>query len=179
MKRNKTDANAEKARDKSEAAKTAYANNIHVKRLGYLLDAAELMSDAYPNVSRAYVRELREVAQKHVIRLDPSFKRSFCKGCNTVLLPGINAIVRAESHGKQWQRAPGNVCERTLGTDRVGHLNTEAAGEQILDESLFNWMSVTCSVCTRTRRTKLEQSNILPSSITQERVSTEPEMQLS
>ncbi|ORM41989.1 Ribonuclease P protein subunit rpr2 [Babesia sp. Xinjiang] len=179
-KKNKPVVSAGKDGDKLEAAKATYANDIHVKRLGFLLDAAELMGNLYPNISRGYVKELREIAQKHVIRLDPSFKRAFCKGCNTLLLPGVNAVIMAECHGREWRHVPENIGERELIHD--GNLAdphpTEIDALQPLDESTYDWMSVTCCICTRTRRTKVENINLKQSCNAQEVASTEPEMQL-
>ncbi|GIX63066.1 Rpr2-domain-containing protein [Babesia caballi] len=150
-----------------EAAKAAYASNIHVKRAWFLLDAAELMGVAYPNVSRGYIRELREIAQKHVIRLHPSFKRVFCRGCNTLLLPGKNAVVRAECHGEGRRRVPGSAgeleytCASPSAAPSAGLRGGESQNGPVLDEGAYNWLSVTCCVCTRTRRTRLQHPESL------------------
>ncbi|GBE60554.1 RNAse P subunit domain containing protein, putative [Babesia ovata] len=147
-----------KGKDKCEAAKAAFAKNVHVKRVMYLLNAAVVMAKDYPNISRAYIRELREIANKHVIRLDPSFKINFCKGCNTVTLPGINAVYAAECH-KEWHRnVPRNASVRdatSCDPEIPGH-DDEPHAHTLLDESTYDWLAVTCCVCTRTRRTKLK-----------------------
>ncbi|EDO07214.1 RNAse P Rpr2/Rpp21/SNM1 subunit domain family protein [Babesia bovis T2Bo] len=173
MKKDKYATHAEKARNNDEAIKSAYANNVHVKRLNFLLDAAGIMSTVCPNISRSYVKELREIAQKHVIRLHASFKRYFCKGCNTVLLPGVNAVVRAESHGNMLQSDPGNKRERYHDSTVAILKNDHVTDEVLIDASLYDWMAVTCCICTRTRRTKLEPCDNMMS-LPKDGISNEP-----
>ncbi|KAF8527783.1 RNAse P Rpr2/Rpp21/SNM1 subunit domain-containing protein [Gautieria morchelliformis] len=42
----------------------------------------------------SYVQCMRNISSKNVIRIDPNVKRTLCKGCDTVLLPGTTASVR-------------------------------------------------------------------------------------
>ncbi|KII92605.1 hypothetical protein PLICRDRAFT_172677 [Plicaturopsis crispa FD-325 SS-3] len=54
------------------------------------------------DLSRAYVKTMKVVGQKAIVRMDPAVKRTLCKGCNTVLVPGSTANVRvrsSSSHG--------------------------------------------------------------------------------
>ncbi|OSD06973.1 Rpr2-domain-containing protein [Trametes coccinea BRFM310] len=54
-------------------------------------------------LSRSYVSTMRIVGQKTMVRMDPALKRTLCKGCDTVLLPGSTASVRVHplpSHGQ-------------------------------------------------------------------------------
>ncbi|CDR94284.1 RNAse P protein subunit domain containing protein, putative [Babesia bigemina] len=151
-----------KGRDRCEAAKAAFAKNVHVKRVSYLLNAAVNMANDYPNISRAYIRELREIANKHVIRLDPSFKLNFCKGCNTVTLPGINAVYTAECHQEWHRNVPGNQGVRdatSCAPEMPGHYDKPPDDNQF-DELSYDWLAVTCCVCTRTRRTKLKHPEV-------------------
>ncbi|KAI0744090.1 RNAse P Rpr2/Rpp21/SNM1 subunit domain-containing protein [Daedaleopsis nitida] len=53
-------------------------------------------------LSRCYVGSMRIVGQKAMVRMDPSIKRTLCKQCDTVLMPGSTATVRVKplhSHG--------------------------------------------------------------------------------
>ncbi|RDX42738.1 Rpr2-domain-containing protein [Lentinus brumalis] len=53
-------------------------------------------------LSRCYVGSMRIVGQKAMVRMDPSIKRTLCKQCDTVLIPGSTASVRVKplsSHG--------------------------------------------------------------------------------
>ncbi|XP_059146538.1 ribonuclease P protein subunit p21-like [Physella acuta] len=40
---------------------------------------------------------MRTVAEKHVIRIHPSIKRTFCKSCNIVLVSGHTCRIRLRS----------------------------------------------------------------------------------
>ncbi|KAI0775818.1 RNAse P Rpr2/Rpp21/SNM1 subunit domain-containing protein [Trametes elegans] len=54
------------------------------------------------DLSRSYVGAMRSVGQKTMVRMDPSLKRTLCKGCDAVLIPGFTATVRVKplrSHG--------------------------------------------------------------------------------
>ncbi|KAI0645803.1 RNAse P Rpr2/Rpp21/SNM1 subunit domain-containing protein [Trametes meyenii] len=54
-------------------------------------------------LSRSYINTMRIVGQKTMVRMDPSIKRTLCKGCDAVLLPGSTATVRIKtlpSHGQ-------------------------------------------------------------------------------
>ncbi|TFK85544.1 Rpr2-domain-containing protein [Polyporus arcularius HHB13444] len=53
-------------------------------------------------LSRCYVGSMRIVGQKAMVRMDPSIKRTLCKQCDTILIPGSTASVRVKplsSHG--------------------------------------------------------------------------------
>jgi ribonuclease P protein subunit RPR2 len=68
-----------------------------------------LVTPAY--LSRSYVSSMKAIGQKTVVKLlvcsfylagrhaesrrDPSVKRTICKGCNTLLIPGMTATVRS------------------------------------------------------------------------------------
>ncbi|KAI9025696.1 RNAse P Rpr2/Rpp21/SNM1 subunit domain-containing protein [Hyaloraphidium curvatum] len=49
------------------------------------------------NLGSYYAHLMRTVGKKLVIRADPSVKRTICKYCDAVLLPGIGADVRTKS----------------------------------------------------------------------------------
>ncbi|CAL1537403.1 unnamed protein product [Lymnaea stagnalis] len=44
---------------------------------------------------------MRTVAQKHVIRMHPSIKRSFCKSCNIILISGQTCRIRFRSRSEK------------------------------------------------------------------------------
>ncbi|PIL35962.1 hypothetical protein GSI_01622 [Ganoderma sinense ZZ0214-1] len=58
-------------------------------------DSAEL--------SRCYVGTMRIIGQKTMVRMDPTLKRTLCKQCDTVLLPGSTASVRIRTSGSHRQ----------------------------------------------------------------------------
>lgn len=63
-------------------------------------------STAPEDLSRAYVKSMKAIGQKTTMRLDPSVKRTLCKTCNLVLIPGRTELVRI----KPWPGAGHAVC---------------------------------------------------------------------
>ncbi|ESK92048.1 ribonuclease p 21kda subunit [Moniliophthora roreri MCA 2997] len=54
------------------------------------------------NLAKSYIDTMKLVSTKTIVRMDPSIKRTLCKGCSTVLMPGSTATVRikaSSSHG--------------------------------------------------------------------------------
>jgi ribonuclease P protein subunit RPR2 len=56
------------------------------------------------NLSRFYLNHLRSVAKKSVIRLDPSIKRTICKRCDALLIPGVSCEHRIENKSKNGKK---------------------------------------------------------------------------
>ncbi|KAF8274578.1 RNAse P Rpr2/Rpp21/SNM1 subunit domain-containing protein [Lactarius quietus] len=46
------------------------------------------------DIGQGYARSMRLIGQKTTVKMDPSVKRTLCKGCDTVLIPGLSATVR-------------------------------------------------------------------------------------
>ncbi|KAJ4493760.1 RNAse P Rpr2/Rpp21/SNM1 subunit domain-containing protein [Lentinula edodes] len=54
------------------------------------------------DLSRSYIETMKSVGTKTTVQVDPSVKRTLCKGCNAVLVPGSTASVRtrrSSTHG--------------------------------------------------------------------------------
>ncbi|KAG7443158.1 Rpr2-domain-containing protein [Guyanagaster necrorhizus] len=54
------------------------------------------------DLSRNYVSSMKTVGQKTTVKMDPSVKRTICKGCDTILVPGSTVTIRVNkspSHG--------------------------------------------------------------------------------
>ncbi|KAG8881494.1 hypothetical protein FRB97_009548 [Tulasnella sp. 331] len=45
-------------------------------------------------LSRQHAHAMKVIAKKSVLRIDPSVKRTICKKCQTVLIPGVSATAR-------------------------------------------------------------------------------------
>ena len=67
-----------------------------IERLNYLYQSATLLTAKNPQLARFYGLQLKQASHKLVQRLDKSIKRSICKGCETILIPGLNCDVREE-----------------------------------------------------------------------------------
>ncbi|EGC29983.1 hypothetical protein DICPUDRAFT_12115, partial [Dictyostelium purpureum] len=66
------------------------------KRINYLYQASNLMLNGTNNqpLSNFYSRVLKKVSQKQVIQISPSIKRTICKKCSLLLVPGHTSTVR-------------------------------------------------------------------------------------
>ncbi|BGP00208.1 hypothetical protein NBRC10513v2_004432 [Rhodotorula toruloides] len=53
-------------------------------------------SDGLQPVAQRVAREMKEVAKKATVRMDPAVKRTVCQGCATVLVPGVTSTVRVK-----------------------------------------------------------------------------------
>ncbi|KAJ2798201.1 Ribonuclease P protein subunit p21 [Coemansia helicoidea] len=51
-------------------------------------------------LARFYAKEMRQVAQKSVLRLSPHVKRGICQVCSSPLVPGVSAAVRVKGKGR-------------------------------------------------------------------------------
>ena len=83
-------------------------------RINYLFQAAHAVLKENPqNVGlvQHYCLTLKNIARKNVLRLDPSMKRSICKKCCMLLIPGITASVRIRKRGKSWAAVTCLECQ--------------------------------------------------------------------
>jgi ribonuclease P protein subunit RPR2 len=60
-------------------------NSEAFQRMNFLLQAAIVCYPHAPDLSRFYIRSLRHIAEKLVLRLDPGVKAHFCKRCSSLL----------------------------------------------------------------------------------------------
>lgn len=66
-------------------------------KLNFLHQASHAVLAMNPDnveMSRFYASTMKEIAKKLVYKLDPSIKRTVCKCCHVVLVPGVTATVR-------------------------------------------------------------------------------------
>jgi ribonuclease P protein subunit RPR2 len=47
-------------------------------------------------LGRFYINTMKTIGTKQVLRVDPSIKRTLCKRCETILLPGVTSRVRVK-----------------------------------------------------------------------------------
>ncbi|KAM6921003.1 ribonuclease P protein subunit p21 [Xenentodon cancila] len=67
------------------------------QRLNYLYQAAHCVLSQNPNnveLARFYCFTQKTVARRLVLRQDPSVKRTLCKKCCSLLIPGVTATTR-------------------------------------------------------------------------------------
>jgi len=77
----------------------------HLHRASNALCGSEAQATSpTTNLSRFYLTHLRSVAKKSVLRLDPSIKRTICKRCDTLLVPGVSCEHRVENKSKNGRK---------------------------------------------------------------------------
>ncbi|XP_068174537.1 ribonuclease P protein subunit p21 [Antennarius striatus] len=67
------------------------------QRLNYLYQAAHCVLSQNPEnveLARFYCFTQRTIAKRLVLRQDPSVKRTLCKKCSSLLIPGVTATAR-------------------------------------------------------------------------------------
>jgi ribonuclease P protein subunit RPR2 len=80
------------------------AGNDGIERLNYLYQAATLLTTSnHPHLARYYSLQLKLSSHKLVQRLDKSIKRNICKGCQSILVPGLNCDVEEDGSLVRWQ----------------------------------------------------------------------------
>uniref|UniRef100_A0A1X7VVR6 Uncharacterized protein n=1 Tax=Amphimedon queenslandica TaxID=400682 RepID=A0A1X7VVR6_AMPQE len=53
-----------------------------------------LVSQNQVQLSQFYIRTMKSISQKLVIKLDPTIKRTICKSCDALQVPGITCTHR-------------------------------------------------------------------------------------
>jgi len=73
------------------------AKNDSFQRINFLFQVAHLavkQNGGATSLARFYALTLGSIAKKNVIKLDASIKRTLCRKCFTLLIPGVTATVR-------------------------------------------------------------------------------------
>ncbi|CAB50979.1 RNase P subunit Rpr2 [Schizosaccharomyces pombe] len=72
-------------------------------RVSYLYQASQLLfrNVQEPTLSRHYISTAKDVSQKSVMRIHPDIKRTICKGCNSLLVPGKSCSIRFEEPSRK------------------------------------------------------------------------------
>ncbi|KAK9468340.1 RNAse P Rpr2/Rpp21/SNM1 subunit domain-containing protein [Lipomyces arxii] len=101
----------QKGQSSAAAVVKSIKNKDQYLRISFLYQAAQLMANTSRTsaeltsaptapLSRFYASQMRSVARKNVIRLDPSIKRTVCKRCDSVLIPGSTCAVAIENESR-------------------------------------------------------------------------------
>ena len=80
--------------------KQGFANKDIFQRINFLFQAVFAVVRENPeNIAlvKYYCQNIRTIAKKNVLRLSPDIKRSICKKCFCILIPGVTASVRLKS----------------------------------------------------------------------------------
>ncbi|KAK0464735.1 RNAse P Rpr2/Rpp21/SNM1 subunit domain-containing protein [Desarmillaria tabescens] len=98
---------AKKSKDEAPNPNNVPNRDI-IQRLHFLYQASVYLDGVSPpqkkkqkrvtisDLSRSYVSSMKIVGQKTTVNMDPSVKRTICKGCDTVLVPGSTVSIRVK-----------------------------------------------------------------------------------
>ncbi|CAH1274103.1 RPP21 [Branchiostoma lanceolatum] len=73
------------------------AGKDNFQRMNFLYQMAHTVMSVNPNnaqLARYYTSTLKRISKNCVQRQDPSVKRTICKRCDSLLIPGVTATVR-------------------------------------------------------------------------------------
>jgi len=85
---------------------------IAQQRIEILFNKAKETYSADPAQSRRYVRLLRRIAQRTRTKLPTHVRRGICRGCGTVLIPGVNSHTRVRQRREPHTATTCHLCGR-------------------------------------------------------------------
>jgi len=80
--------------------KPEWQRRIARERIRILFELAKKNLDEHPERSKRYIQLMRKIGLRYNVRLPKNIKRSFCKNCNTLLVPGKTSIIRLNRREK-------------------------------------------------------------------------------
>ncbi|XP_036882759.1 ribonuclease P protein subunit p21 isoform X2 [Manis javanica] len=87
------------------------------QRLSFLYQAAHCVLGQDPEnqaLARFYCHTERIIAKRLVLRRDPSVKRTLCRGCSSLLIPGLTCTQRQRRcRGQRWTVQTCLTCQRS------------------------------------------------------------------
>lgn len=88
-----------------------------LQRLSFLYQAAHCVLAQEPEnqaLARFYCHTERNIAKRLVLRRDPSVKRTLCRGCSSLLIPGLTCTQRQRRcKGQRWTVQTCLTCQRS------------------------------------------------------------------
>ncbi|KAI9565161.1 hypothetical protein GHT06_008937 [Daphnia sinensis] len=79
--------------------KTSVVGSDGFQRMNFLYQASVVMLNAVPScssLSSFYGTNMVSIGKKLQLKLDPSLKRTMCKGCKSLLIPGKTAVIKIQ-----------------------------------------------------------------------------------
>ena len=80
--------------------KKSKEQKIARERIARLFELAKENLKNHPERSRKYIELARKIGMRYNVRLTKQQKRSFCKKCNQLLIPGKTSEVKLDSKRK-------------------------------------------------------------------------------
>jgi len=86
--------NKDEAVMRKRQTKPEWQSRIARERIEILFNLAKKEFKKHPDRSKRYVELARRIGQRYNVRFPRETKRSFCKNCNSILIPGVSSKVR-------------------------------------------------------------------------------------
>lgn len=89
--------------------KTRQSDGRNTLNIGHVLSSKRTLNKAAqkrnlpapkPGLANVLAKDIKVIARKSVLRIDPSVKRQFCRHCNSNLIPGVTCSVRIKRERK-------------------------------------------------------------------------------
>lgn len=86
----------------SKTVKLPRVSKDHYARTSYLYQVANYhLQNGDPILARSMARNVDQVSKRTVLKLLPHLKRSMCKKCNSILIPGLTMSMVVENDLKK------------------------------------------------------------------------------
>lgn len=72
----------------------------HYARLSFLFQGATQLGATHAVLLRNYARHVDLVSKKSVLKMTPRLKRSMCKKCQSVMIPGVTQTMEVQNLAK-------------------------------------------------------------------------------
>ncbi|RLV95522.1 Ribonuclease P protein subunit rpr2 [Spathaspora sp. JA1] len=70
-------------------------------RISYLYQLSNHLTSTHPILARGITRNMDLVGKKTVSKSSPNLKRTICKQCHSILIPGLNMTMYIENLSKE------------------------------------------------------------------------------
>ncbi len=85
---------------RARQAKPEWQQRIARERIEILFEHAKREIKKHPERTKRYVELARKIGMRYNVRLTKDVKRSVCKNCNALLIPGLTSQVRLDKKTK-------------------------------------------------------------------------------
>lgn len=117
--------------------KTVFQSQEAFQRMNFLYQGCETMMKQCPpkpDIAAFYANLMANISKKAVLRMEPKIKRTLCKGCFSLMIPGVNARVRLRKKSSQrlvWTCLRCNTVKRynTMEDHQLWCENPQSVGE--------------------------------------------------
>ncbi|KAH0630391.1 hypothetical protein JD844_013387 [Phrynosoma platyrhinos] len=109
------------------------------QRLSFLYQAAHCVLAHNPEnqeLARFYCHTQNSISRRLVLRQDPSVKRTICKSCFSLLVPGVSSTVRQRSQTPGSVQQPHKSLQVEKATASCAELHSHPASKETTVETI-------------------------------------------